>query len=851
MFDRGLLIGIGLLVALLLLNAGLMYQNTQQLYDSADRVTHAHQVLDALDAVLSSATDAETGQRGFVITGDPKYLKPYTEAVAAVDGHVNELNRLVSDARNADPEQQGQIPVLKERLAAKLKELDETIQLRKDEGFDAAKQVVLTDQGKDEMDALRTAVKSMEDHERELLKERAGIAQAKYHRAILTGVLTALLGLAAVGAFVYLLQRHLQARAQDAAAIFEQREKFRTTLASIGDGVITTDTAGRVTFMNPVAQALVGRSLQDANGMTLTEVFNIVNEHTRETVDNPALRALAEGAIVGLANHTLLISTSGAETPIDDSAAPIRSEQGEVSGAVLVFRDVSERRRTEKRIHESEEQFHTLADSIPQLAWMAQPDGKIFWFNKRWYEYTGTEPGEMEGSGWQARYEPVELPGLLETYQAALGRRESWEGVFSLRRHDGVMRRHLSRAVPLLDDEGKVVRWFGTHTDITDRLQMEETLKLADRQKDQFLAMLAHELRNPLAPIRNALELLTPETDAETAQWAKQLMLRQVQHIVRLVDDLLDVSRVMRGKIQLRKEPVEVSSAIRHAVEEAKPVIDGQEQELTISIPSEPIWVQADPNRLSQIVSNLLTNAAKYTDKKGKIWLEVQQNDDQVEIAVRDTGIGIASDMQERIFEPFVQATNTLDRSRGGLGIGLALVRSLVELHDGSVRVRSQGLGQGSEFLVRLSTIEHSNNDEPTEWKPTPVPIRKILVVDDNHGAAETLARLLKMLWGHSVEVAHDGPSTLSKAEQFQPDMVLLDIGLPGMNGYEVARSLREQPGLRTVFLAALTGYGQDEDRRRSHEAGFDEHLVKPISVVALQQLFAHAKLVHSNNSGH
>ena len=298
------------------------------------------------------------------------------------------------------------------------------------------------------------------------------------------------------------------------------------------------------------------------------------------------------------------------------------------------------------------------------------------------------------------------------------------------------------------------------------------------------------------------------------------------------------------------QEPVEVSAAIRHAVEEARPAIEAQQQELTISLPSESIWVQADPNRLSQIVSNLLTNAAKYTDRKGKIWLEVQHADHHVEIAVRDTGIGIASEMQERIFEPFMQVTDSLDRSRGGLGIGLALVRSLVEMHDGSVRVRSAGVGQGSEFKVRLSTIEHASNGQAIEWKPTPVPVKRILVVDDNHGAADTLARLLKMLWGHTVEVAHDGPATLQKVEQFRPDIVLLDIGLPGMSGYEVARALRALPQFQHLFLAALTGYGQEEDRRKSREAGFDEHLVKPISVMALQQLFAHPKVAPLDVAG-
>ena len=368
--------------------------------------------------------------------------------------------------------------------------------------------------------------------------------------------------------------------------------------------------------------------------------------------------------------------------------------------------------------------------------------------------------------------------------------------------------------------------------------QLEE----ADHRKDEFLAMLAHELRNPLAPLRNALHIVRqrgPDRRAVTRH-ALDLMDRQVGHLVRLVDDLLDVSRITRGKVELRKEAIDLAEAATRAVESARPLIDARRHRLTYEGPPAPVRVEADPVRLTQVIGNLLTNAAKYTDEGGRITLTVGWEAGEAVVRVRDTGVGIAPEMLPRVFDLFTQVERTLDRAQGGLGIGLTLVRSLVELHGGSVQAFSGGVGAGSEFVVRLPARADAE-DRGRETRPgvaAPVTPRRILVVDDNLDSAETLAQLLQ-LSGHQARTAHNGPGALAAAGAFRPEVVLLDIGLPGMDGYEVARRLRAGPGGEKMLLVAQTGYGQEEDRCRSRQAGFDAHLVKPVDPGALQALLA------------
>jgi signal transduction histidine kinase len=359
-----------------------------------------------------------------------------------------------------------------------------------------------------------------------------------------------------------------------------------------------------------------------------------------------------------------------------------------------------------------------------------------------------------------------------------------------------------------------------------------EALRDADRRKDDFLAMLAHELRNPLAPVRNALHILRLKNSPDPElQWAREVIERQAQQMGRMVDDLFDVSRIARGKVKIEKEAVAIAMVVDRAVEAVRPLLDARKHQMTVVQPSEPVWLEADTHRLTQVLVNILVNAAKYTDEGGQISLTVQRQPNEVVLRVRDTGIGIPAELLPRVFEPFTQEEQSADRVQTGLGIGLALVRSLIDLHGGRVQGFSNGRGQGSEFVVHLPMLKETPTMKAKTFpNPGPVSPRRVLVVDDNHDAARSLSMLLK-LTGHDVQTAFDGPTALELARTHAPEIILLDIGMPRMDGLEVARRLRQEPNLKDVLLVALTGYGQDQDRRRSLEAGFNVHLVKPIEI--------------------
>lgn len=373
-----------------------------------------------------------------------------------------------------------------------------------------------------------------------------------------------------------------------------------------------------------------------------------------------------------------------------------------------------------------------------------------------------------------------------------------------------------------------------------DNARLYRDIQEDDRRKNEFLAMLAHELRNPLAPIRNSVKILEKLglTDGEVG-WASEVISRQVSQMVRLVDDLLDISRITGGKVRLQLEPVDVSEVVAHAVETSRPLIESKHQSLVIELPTESVWVEADRARLSQVLANVLNNAAKYTGVGGKIQLNVGIDGRDAVFRVRDSGIGIPPEMISKVFDLFVQVDRSLDRSQGGLGIGLTLVRRLMELHGGRVRVRSDGPGLGSEFVLSLPVLERVEviEDKPSQAGLTEKSATyRILVVDDNLDSARSLSRLLR-LSGHAVNTVHDGPRALEQFEESDPEFVFLDIGLPGMDGYEVARRIRDRPPGGRVVLVALTGYGREEDRVRSREVGFDHHLVKPVDFETLLAL--------------
>jgi signal transduction histidine kinase/ActR/RegA family two-component response regulator len=377
---------------------------------------------------------------------------------------------------------------------------------------------------------------------------------------------------------------------------------------------------------------------------------------------------------------------------------------------------------------------------------------------------------------------------------------------------------------------------------IAEHKRQADALRQADRRKDEFLAMLAHELRNPLAPIRNGLQILQLATqDSDEVGQTREMMSRQVQHLTRLVDDLLDVSRITRGKVELRKEDIDLNEVLVRAIETVRPFIDARRHKLTVSQPGRAVWVQADLTRMSQVVGNLLHNACKYSEEQSQIALVLEQESEQVIIRVKDQGVGISAEMLPHVFEPFTQVDRTIDRSQGGLGLGLTLVRSLVDLHDGSVQALSGGIGKGSEFIVRLPALS-AESVLRLESRPKVVtaksPACRILIVDDNVDAGDSLALLLR-LTGHDVSVARNGLRAIELVHDLQPDVAILDIGLPGMDGYELARRLRAEPHGGSMLLIAITGYGQEDDRKRAKDAGFNHHLTKPANPVELAHLLS------------
>jgi CheY-like chemotaxis protein len=374
-----------------------------------------------------------------------------------------------------------------------------------------------------------------------------------------------------------------------------------------------------------------------------------------------------------------------------------------------------------------------------------------------------------------------------------------------------------------------------TGIDITERKRMEDTLREDDHKKDEFIALLAHELRNPLAPIRNGLQVLRMTDDRDAREHARDMMDRQLSHMVRLIDDLLDVSRINRSKMALRRERIALADVVTSAVEIARPLIEEAAHELTVSLPAGPVFLDADLTRLSQVFGNLLTNSAKYTPKGGKIWLTAERRDREVAVSVGDTGIGIPAGSLADIFNMFSQVDRSVERSTGGLGIGLALVKGLVEMHGGTITAASEGDGRGSTFTVVLPVVDRM---EPPSARPTnghPPAAKRILVVDDNRDGAESLAKLLRLL-GNEVFTANDGLEAVEAAERYSPEFILMDVGMPRLNGLDATRRIREQPWGKEVTIIALTGWGQESDKERSQAAGCNGHLVKPVNLPELEK---------------
>ncbi|AUX44509.1 hypothetical protein SOCE26_059730 [Sorangium cellulosum] len=630
-----------------------------------------------------------------------------------------------------------------------------------------------------------------------------------------------------------------------------QGELYRLLMENSSDyAIFIIDPAGFIIAWSGGATNVLGYAEEEILGKSLDTLY-LPEDIQGGVMAREMMAALEEGRA---SNERWHVRRDGTRIWCSGVITPLKDEHGNLRGFAKVVRDYTDRHMAELSLRESEERLRVALDAAKMGTWLWQvvPDRQRLDPSLR--RLMGVEDDRIlhTVADFIALIHPEDQAAVRQVFDAAVAEGTDLTVEFRVIWPDG--------SVHWLRDQGKIFRdasgaakaMTGACVDITERKLLEEELQRraeqlaeADRRKDEFLAMLGHELRNPLAPVRSIMEVLRQKMPGDRQlEKAFSIIDRQIEHLVRLVDDLLDVSRITRSKIHLHKEVVDLSTLVGQAVDSVRALVDARDHELMISLPMKPVHLEVDATRMTQVINNLLHNAIKYTDPGGRIWVTGERTRDGVELRVKDTGHGIAPELLPKVFDLFIQGDQAPDRSQGGLGIGLTLVRRLVEMHGGIAQALSDGPGKGSEFIVRLPASVLVTGGRaaagpaagPAREGAVPAVSRRVLVVDDNPDVAESLVMLLEAL-DYKVCKASDGAEALALASAFRPEIVLLDIGLPEMDGYEVARQLRRQPGLDGALLVALSGYGQEEDQRRSRAAGFDHHLVKPVGRAMLQSL--------------
>jgi len=626
------------------------------------------------------------------------------------------------------------------------------------------------------------------------------------------------------------------------------RSRMEAALAAGAIGTWSWDVITDRVLGDASLARLFGIGLRDVTGGPLSKLVDAIHPDDRERVTKLVEKAVETGDRyeadyrVEQTDGTWKWVTARGQIERDEAGRAVR-----FPGVVI---DISDRKRAEESLarvtDESERRkrvYDTILSNTPDLAYVFDLEHRFIYVNegllrmwgKTWDEAIGKTCLELGYEPWHAEMHNREIDTVRATRGPIRGE-VPFHGTFGRRIYDYIF-------VPIFGADGEVEAVAGTTRDVTDRKEAEEALRDADRKKDDFLALLAHELRNPLAPIRNGLQVMRlAEDDPAVVAEARDMMDRQLTHMVRLIDDLLDISRITRNKLELRRGRVSLAEVVDNAVEAAGPAIKEADHQLTIVLPPERIELDADLTRLAQVFSNLLSNSAKYTPRGGRVWLSAERSSGEVVVSVRDTGIGIPTQALPKIFDMFSQVDRSVERSTGGLGIGLALVKGLVEMHGGSVSAESTE-GQGSTFTVRLPIAEPVKSLQPVgnDRTTTRSAGRRVLVVDDNRDGADSMAMMLRLL-GNEVTTAHDGLEAVAAASAFRPEIILMDIGLPRLNGLDATRQIREHPWGRTIKIIALTGWGQDNDREQSRAAGCDGHLVKPVQVSDLQNAIKFAE---------
>ncbi|MEO8589409.1 MAG: PAS domain S-box protein, partial [Flavobacteriales bacterium] len=615
----------------------------------------------------------------------------------------------------------------------------------------------------------------------------------------------------------------------------EAAQRLAAIVQSSTDAIISKDLNSIITSWNAGAVGVFGYTAAEAIGRSV--MMLIPPERSQE--EGSILDRIRRGEHI---DHytTVRVRKDGTRIDVSLTVSPIRDNEGRIVGASKIARDISENKRLLDAMHAANEQLQMVTDNMPVAVARLSRDQHYVWASQGYLGWIGLPVAAVEGR-------PIpevigeEAYGAIKAHvdKVLLGERVEYEAQVDLSSRG---KRWINAIyAPLYRSGSEAEGWIEVITDITRRKELEEALQDADRHKDHFLATLAHELRNPLAPLKSGIQLLElGADDPELGRTTQAMMARQIDHMVRLVDDLMDLSRISRGKIDLRKEEVDLAMIIATAMETSGPLIDQREHRFEVDIPDGDWYVNGDADRLTQVISNLLNNAAKYTQPGGRLELSLERDGDEAVIHVKDNGIGIDAGALPMVFDMFAQVDmESRSMATGGLGIGLNIVKRLVEMHKGSVEGRSEGRGKGSEFILRLPLTKRTEKSRalPLERTTnTPGEVKRVLVVDDNQDAAVTMSMILRKR-GHVVEVAHDGEEAIARAGSFRPEVIFMDIGMPRMNGYEACKAIRQFPEGKNITIVALSGWGQEEDRRRSEEAGFDRHLVKPIDGNTLQSV--------------
>jgi PAS domain S-box-containing protein len=644
--------------------------------------------------------------------------------------------------------------------------------------------------------------------------------------------------------------RDLTERKQAEAEAQEQRHLLKAVTDNASVALFIMDDRQQCVFMNPAAETMTGFTIAEVRSRSLHDIIH----HTRPDGSHYPLEECPIDRAFPQNNRErgeeVFVRPEGSFYHVSYTASPIRNSEG-ISGTIIEVRDITQEKQAEAR-------FRLMADSISQLAWMANPDGWIFWYNQRWYEYTGTTPEAMEGWGWQSVHDPHELPKVLERWQGSINKGEPFEMEFPLKRADGEFRWFLTRANPMKDVQGKVVFWFGTNTDISEQRQLtEERAKLLEveraaraeaervaRIKDEFLAVLSHELRTPLNAIVGwSSMLLSNKLDEASKQNAIFKIDRNAKLQTQLIDDLLDISQILQGKLNLKISKVNLENIVTSAIETVRLAAEAKSIQLETVLASDELTVRGDATRLQQVVWNLLTNAIKFTPHDGRITVRLQQVDKKIELVVSDTGKGINPEFLPHVFEYFRQEDSSITRRFGGLGLGLAIVKHIVELHGGTIRVESAGYGMGATFTVELPLIKvkQPKDKDGDRFEPTlNLKGMKILAIDDEADSLEILSCILNT-YGADVSAFTSANQALLLLDRIKPDLLISDIGMPEMDGLSLIREIRTLSPERggEIRAIALTAYASQSDRKQVLAAGYEAYLAKPIDLEKLVGVLA------------